>query len=138
MLVRWKPFTEMLSLFEDSWKHSIDTSWKPLVDIREDENNFYIDMELPGIKRENVKLTVKDNQLTVEGERKSEEEIDYYKSERYYGSFVRSFILPASADSEKVEASFVDGLLTINIAKKIEEASKQIEIKIRGSTKRSL
>lgn len=140
MLVRWKPLTEMMSLFDTPMVSLFDNTWRPLVDVREDKENFFIDAEIPGVKQDDIKLTVKDNRLTIQGERQTEkkEGTDYYRTERFYGSFTRSFTLPTSADPDKIEASFEDGLLTVKIAKKAEEVPKQIEIKIKGPKRRTL
>lgn len=140
MLVRWKPLTEMMSLFDTPMVSLFDNAWRPLVDVREDKENFFIDAEIPGVKQDDIKLTVKDNRFTIQGERQTEkkEGTDYYRTERFYGSFTRSFTLPTSADPDKIEASFEDGLLTVKIAKKAEEVPKQIEIKIKGPKRRTL
>jgi HSP20 family protein len=129
MLTKFHPFNDFFN-----WNIiPSERSWIPSVDIREDDGSFYVDMELTGMTQEDIDLSIKDNTLTVKGERKAEkkEGTDYNKIERYYGSFMRSFTLPTSADQEKVEALFEKGLLTIKIDKKARKIPKQIKIKSR-------
>ena len=89
------------------------TEWSPPVDIAEDEKEYTIKAELPGVNKEDVKVTVEGGALSITGERKAEkEEKDkkYHRIERSYGTFVRSFTLPGGAASEKVSAEFKDGV----------------------------
>jgi HSP20 family protein len=146
-LVRWNPVRDLYKiqdemnqvmdrffspdLFEGS---TIDTSaWIPSMDVREDKDNFAISMELPGLKKEDVKLTFKEGTLTVEGERKQEEEtedVNYHRVERRYGKFLRSFKLPTYVKEDKIEATFKDGILNIVVPKAEEVKPKQIQVKI--------
>ena len=108
--------------------------WAPLVDITEDENEFLVKAELPGLKKEEVKVTVDDGVLTVSGERKTEKEEKtkkYHRIERGYGKFERSFTLPEKADAAKIVADFKDGVLQVHLPKseKVNPTAKQIEIK---------
>lgn len=105
--------------------------WSPTVDISEDDNEFLIKAELPGLKREDVKVTVEDGVLSISGERKVEKEEKtkkYHRVERSYGSFVRSFSLPEGADPAKVQADFKDGLLNVHIAKNPKAQPKTVAI----------
>lgn len=106
--------------------------WAPVVDISENANEYLIKAELPGLKREEVKVTVEDGVLSISGERKVEkEEKDkkFHRIERSYGSFVRSFSLPDGSDATKVNAEFKDGVLNVRLAKSPKAQPKAIEIK---------
>ena len=107
--------------------------WSPRVDIVEDEKEFVVQAELPEMKREDVKVTVADGVLTISGERQQEKEEKnkkYHRIEREYGSFVRSFTLPAGASGDKVSADFKDGLLKVHLPKDAKAAAKSVEIKV--------
>lgn len=106
--------------------------WNPRVDILEDEHEFAIKAELPEMKREDVNVTVENGVVTISGERKLEKEEKhrkYHRVEREYGSFVRSFTLPAAAKGENVTADFKDGLLKVHVPKDTKAAARAIEIK---------
>ncbi len=107
--------------------------WAPLVDIVEDDNEYLIKAELPEVKKDEVKVTVQDDVLTITGERqyeKEEKEKKYHRVERAYGSFARSFTLPEDADGEKVAAEFKDGVLKVHLPKSEKARPKSIEVKI--------
>src|SRR2546423_9992534 len=109
------------------------SEWMPAVDITEDENGFTIKAELPEVKKEDVKITVENGLLTISGERRVEKEEKgrkYHRMERAYGSFVRTFQLPEEADSNKVNAQFKDGVLTLGVGRSEKARAKQIEVKI--------
>jgi HSP20 family protein len=109
----------------------------PPVDILEDEHNIMLQVEIPGVKEQDLNITLENNVLTLTGERKFKEEEkkeNYYRIERRYGKFTRSFTLPVGVDAEKVEAVFENGVLNITIPKKEEFKPKQITI---GVTKPS-
>jgi len=106
----------------------------PAVNTREDDDAYYIDVDLPGVKKEDVEISIDKNILTIKGERKVQNEVkedDYYRVESVYGSFARSFTLPEKVDTEKIEAKTQDGVLEIVIPKlKVEkDTTKKIEIK---------
>lgn len=106
--------------------------WAPVVDISEDDREFLIKAELPGLKREEVKVTVEDGVLSISGERKTEKEEKnkkFHRVERSYGSFLRSFSLPDGADATKVNAEFGDGVLNVHLAKTPKAQPKTIEVK---------
>jgi HSP20 family protein len=108
--------------------------WSPSCDIYETENEIVVKAEIPGVKKEDVKLSVRDNVLTLSGERKFEEETkkeNYVRVERGYGSFTRSFTLPFYADAKKISAEFKDGLLEVKLPKSEEAKPKEVEIKVK-------
>jgi len=103
----------------------------PPVDISEDDHNITLQAEIPGVKQEDLNITLENNVLTITGERKFKEEEkkeNFHRIERRYGKFTRSFTLPASVDAENVNAVFENGLLKITLAKKEEFKPKQITI----------
>jgi HSP20 family protein len=106
-------------------------SFLPPVDIAEDDHNITLQAEIPGVKQEDLNITLENNVLTIAGERKFKEEEkkeNFHRIERRYGKFTRSFTLPASVDAENVNAVFENGLLKITLAKKEEFKPKQITI----------
>ena len=107
--------------------------WAPLVDIVEDENEYLIKAELPEVRKEDLKVTVQDNVLTLTGDRSFEKEEKgkkYHRIERAYGSFARSFSLPEEADAQKVSAEFKEGVLHIRLPKSEKAKPKSIQVKI--------
>jgi len=127
MVTRFNPLAEIersLNLVNDllrgmpsESKDSLN-AFIPAVNTREDENNYYIEVDLPGIKKEDVEISLKDNVLTISGERKFKNEVkeeDYYKIESAFGKFSRSFTLPENADIENIEAKAENGVLEITI-----------------------
>ncbi len=105
--------------------------WTPLVDITEDEKEFLLKVELPGVKREDVKVSVTDGVLNLAGERRFEKETrqeNYHRIERAYGGFSRAFSSPAIVDEEKTRADYKDGILKIALPKKEQVKPKQIQI----------
>ncbi|MBC8238741.1 MAG: Hsp20/alpha crystallin family protein [Helicobacteraceae bacterium] len=108
--------------------------FSPVVNTREGEFAYHVEADLPGVEKEDIKVDVKDNVLTISGERKHKEEVkreDYYKLESSYGKFERSFTLPKGVDTENIQASSDKGVLEVTIPKlKTEvEKSKKIEVK---------
>jgi HSP20 family protein len=105
--------------------------WAPVVDIYETDEKMVIKAELPGLKKEDIDIEVRDNTLTLKGERKFEKEIkqeNYHRVERAYGSFQRSFTLPSTVKQEAIEATFKDGILEISLPKAEEAKPKQVKI----------
>lgn len=103
----------------------------PSVDIFEEGGEMVVKAELPGITKENLKVTITDNILTLTGEKKEEEKIekkDYHRVERSYGSFTRSFRLPDNVNGDKAKASFKDGVLEVRVPKTKETKQKKITI----------
>lgn len=109
------------------------SDWAPAVDIKETDDAFTIEAELPGMDKKDVKVSVHDGVLSIEGERKHEEESKdkkLHRIERFYGSFVRRFTLPENVAEDSVKASFKDGLLTLSLHKAEPKEPKAIEVNI--------
>ncbi len=108
-------------------------AWVPAVDILEEKEAVKLTAELPGMKKEDVKIGIEDGVLTIKGERKFSEERNrdnYYRIERSYGSFSRSFTLPPTVEADKIKANMKDGILELYLPKKEEAKPKEIEIKV--------
>jgi len=106
--------------------------WRPVLDVSETPKQVVVKAELPGVDPKEIDISLHDNILTLRGERKQEKEEkdeNYHRVERSYGAFVRSFRLPAEVESEKVDASYKDGVLTIKLKKTAKSAAKKIEVK---------
>jgi len=147
-LTRWKQLRELAalqqglgSLYGRSPVHRPEgqeeqiavPEWAPLVDISEDDKEYLIKVELPDVKREDVKVTAEEGTLTIMGERKFEKEEKgkrYHRVERAYGSFGRSFSLPDDASPAKVRAEFKDGVLTVHLVKTEKAKPQQIDVKV--------
>ena len=107
--------------------------WVPRVNIAETEKAFEIKAEIPEVNKEDVKVTVHNGVLTIQGERKQEKEEKgkkFHRVERLYGSFTRSFTLPDNVDETKISALFKDGILNLQIQKTEEAKPKSIEVKV--------
>lgn len=144
---QWNPFKDRDELesrlatmlatraaLSDGFKEAMTVAeWSPLVDIIEDEKQFLIRAELPDMKKEQVKLTVENDVLTISGERKYEKETNghkHHRIERAYGTFMRSFSLPENTDGSKLSADYKDGMLTVRLPKSEKAKSKAIEVKV--------
>ena len=106
--------------------------WTPSVDMYEDKDKITLRAELPGMRKEDIEVSLDGNNLTISGERKEEEEHkegEMYRSERYFGRFQRSITLPTPADPNKIQASYKDGVLTVTCPKSEEAKPKQIQVK---------
>jgi len=106
--------------------------WMPAVDIRETTDSLLLVAELPGMTREDVQITLENNVLSIAGERKFEKDVQgesYHRLERTFGTFARSFSLPANVKTDKVEAVFKDGILTVTLPKVEEAKPRRVEIK---------
>jgi HSP20 family protein len=150
VITRWDPFREfstlqgrMNRLFRESYgpegrEESLTTaSFAPPVDVYEDEHNVTLKIEVPGIDEKDIDVRIENSVLTVHGERKfekEEKEENYRRVERQYGSFTRTFTLPTTVDTEKVEANYDKGVLKIALPKKAEAKPKQIKVNV-GSEK---
>jgi HSP20 family protein len=111
----------------------IVADWTPSVDISETDGEYQIKAEIPDVKKEDVKVTLEDGVLTIQGERKQEKEEKgkkFHRIERSYGSFVRTFSLPDVIDEEKVKAEFKDGVLNLHLPKSEKAKPKAIEVKV--------
>lgn len=107
--------------------------WSPALDASEDKDKYTVAVELPGLKKEDINVTVHDGVLTVSGERKSERDVKegtVHRTERYYGKFSRSVSLPTAVRADKVGATYKDGVLTVEIPKAEEAKPKNIEVKV--------
>ena len=107
--------------------------WSPALDAMEDNDKYVVSLEVPGLKKEDINVSVHDGVLTVSGERKSEHDIKdatMHRTERYYGKFSRSVSLPAQVRADKVAATYKDGILTVQLPKAEEAKPKNIEVKV--------
>ncbi|MGE0468531.1 MAG: Heat shock protein, Hsp20 family [Candidatus Nitrospira kreftii] len=146
-LVRWDPFRELEEVSDrlnrmfarpatrssNGKETMIVADWTPSVDISETEGEYQIKAEIPDVKKEDVKVTLEDGVLTIQGERKHEKEEKgkkYHRIERSYGSFVRTFSLPDVIDDDKVKAEFKDGVLNLHLPKSEKAKPKAIEVKV--------
>lgn len=145
-LVRWDPFRELEEMSDrlnrvftrpavrSSGKETLTVAdWIPTVDISETEGEYVIKAELPEVKKEDVKVTVENGVLTLQGERRQEIEEKgkkFHRVERSYGSFARSFTLPESVDDVAVKAEFKDGVLNLRLPKTEKVKPKAIEVRV--------
>lgn len=107
--------------------------WTPALDAHEDKDKFTVSLEVPGLKKEDIHVSVHDGVLTVSGERKNEKTVKegtVHRTERFYGKFSRSVSLPTAVSSDKVGAVYKDGILTIEIPKAEEAKPKTVEVKV--------
>lgn len=110
-----------------------DAAWNPRVDIHEEEGKYVMTTDLPGIKKDEVKINYQDGVLTLSGERKSESEKKdkrFYQSERFYGKFERSFRLNLPIKENEISAALKEGVLTVELPKVEEQKPKQIEVHV--------
>ncbi len=109
------------------------SGWNPALDLHEDKDNLYVRVELPGMKKESINLSLHDNTLSISGERlheKKHEESEIYRSERYYGRFQRTVGLPVMVEPDKVKAQYRDGILSITLPKSEEAKPKHIDVNV--------
>ena len=145
-IVRWSPFRdvvgirdEMDRMFDNFFARageqgSIESAWAPTVDIYETKEAVIIDAELPGMKQNDITVSVSDNVLTIKGEKKLEKEVkeeNFHRVERAYGMFSRSFTLPVGVQADKIKATYKDGVLKITLPKAEEAKPKQIPIDVK-------
>jgi HSP20 family protein len=110
------------------------SSWSPSVDITEKEDSYTVKVELPGVSKDDVKITMQENVLTIGGEKKQEKEAkesNLHRIERSYGKFQRSFSLPSAVRGDKIEAEYKDGILTVMLPKSEASKPKQIDVKVK-------
>jgi HSP20 family protein len=106
--------------------------WNPAVNVYQDKDRFTVVVELPGLKKEEIEISLHEDTLTIAGERKREESSEQeFLTERLYGKFQRSLALPTAVDAEKVKASYKDGLLQVVLPKAEEAKPKQIEVALK-------
>jgi len=129
---------EIERLFETPFPELAATSqtlngWTPRLDVFEDKENLYVKAELPGMKREDIELSLHDGTLSLSGERKSEtktEGTEQYQAERFFGRFQRTITLPAPIATDKVKADYKDGILTVTLPKTEEAKPRKIEVSV--------
>jgi HSP20 family protein len=146
-IVRWDPFRDVATLqdrinriFNESFGRTRDldeevslNDWSPPVDIYETGDGIVLKVELPGVNKDDVSVEVKDNVLTLKGERLLDPKIkdeNYYRKERSFGKFKRSFSLQETIKPDLIKASFKDGVLTVAIPRPEEEKPKQVTVDI--------
>ncbi|MCU0305677.1 MAG: Hsp20/alpha crystallin family protein [Thermoanaerobaculales bacterium] len=151
-LIRWQPVNDLSTwnrgmerLFNEFMGRSLrgmadETSasgaWSPAVNILEKEEGIVISADLPGLKAEDVEVTVDNGVLTIKGQRSFEEASEgqtYHRVERWYGSFERSFTVPNSVDPSKIEARFVNGEMSITLPKREESKPRSVKVKVATS-----
>jgi HSP20 family protein len=146
-VIRWEPFRDLVStqdrfnqLFNDTFARAFGDqqevsphTWVPPVDIYETGDSLVLQAELPGINPDEVEIRVEDSTLYLKGERKFEKEVkeeSLHRVERSYGTFMRSFSLPSTIDSEKVKAEYDNGILTLTMPKREEAKPRTIKINV--------
>jgi len=141
----WPPF-ERLSTLREEMNRLLDGSlagvlgtgdlfggWSPALDVTQDKENLYVKVELPGMKKEDIDISLHDGQLILSGERKEEkksEEGETFRSERFFGKFRRTIALPSEVDASGVKATYRDGILHVELPKAEEAKPKQIEVTV--------
>lgn len=148
-LVRWRPTRDLMSIADEmnrmidrffgpsalsEMESIMETEWTPRVNIAETKDHYLVEVEVPGMKKDDIHISLKDNLLTIEGERKFESESkdkNYHRRESFYGKFSRSFTLPEDVMKDKIDASYENGILTITLPKSEEAKPKEIEVKIK-------
>ena len=144
-VIRWKPLNNLFSLneglgrffedrfFDEGMEDCQVKAWNPSTDIVEMEDHYLFKVELPGVKKEDVKVEIEKDTLTIKGERKEETEIkkdDYLRVESFSGSFSRTFKIPEGLEEKKIKASLKDGVMKLEIPKPKEEVIKPISISV--------
>lgn len=144
-LSSWSPFRDLVNVQREIGRvfdglfpeyeneNAYVTNWAPRVDVSENKDAYMIKAELPGVDKSDVKITLHDNVLTVKGEKKQEKEekdVNLHRVERSFGLFQRSFSLPQTVKSDKIDASFKDGVLVITLPKAEEAKPREIEVKV--------
>ena len=133
MLTVWNAFNDLWN--DDLWVRPAPArrSFVPSVDLGEDEKNFLVTADVPGMKAEDIDIQVENNVLTLRGERKLESKSErqgYHRVERQYGSFQRSFTLPEGVDADKIEAHVEHGTLTLTIPKPNVSLPKKVKVSV--------
>ena len=135
-LVHWDPIRDFDNLFRAGavlpGVRERASNWLPAIDVRESDDAYRVDVELPAVAPEDVEVSCKDGLLTISGERKHQRENDgerVHRSERLFGRFARSFRLPDDADQDSIEAKANQGVVTISVAKRENARARSIEVK---------
>jgi HSP20 family protein len=124
-------FDDFFAPFFNDRRDPGSTQWQPVVDIIEEESQFRVTAELPGVEKKDIHVDIKNNVLTLRGERSEEKTAEgeqYYRRERSFGSFTRAFSLPENVDSEAIKADYKDGVLSIAIPKPEKAVPKAITV----------
>ncbi len=142
MATRWDPFRDLLTIHDELNRlfgrtfgvagGAAPGAWAPPLDAYETAERFVIVVELPGVEPDDVEVRVEDSTLTVRGERRFYEGLEeeaFHRVERRFGPFARSVTLPATADTDRVEATFDKGVLTVEVPKAVEVRPKRITVK---------
>jgi HSP20 family protein len=147
-IMRWRPLRDIVSIQDEMnqlfdgffgervprrWLKAEEGLWTPNVDVSETKDEIVVTAEMPGMKKEDITLSVQENVLTLSGEKKSEEEkkdANFYRLERSFGSFCRSFTLPTPVEADKIKASFKDGILKVTLPKSEKVKPQEIPINI--------
>jgi len=149
-LMKWAPSREMERLFEEFFEDPLVPGFRrrlpmwrrfrelegvsPAADMIDKKNEIVVKAEVPGVEKEDIKISLTDNTLTIKGETKKEKEEkdeDYYYSEISYGSFARTLTLPERVQGDKVKASFKNGILEIHLPKSPESKAKDIKVEVK-------
>jgi len=143
-IIRWNPFKELIEV-RDDFDRIVDRIFKPeldfweketkapLVDIYEDNESIVVKAEIPGLKKEELEVSITDDSIILSGKKKDVKEVkkeNFYRKEIREGSFFRTLPLPCAIDKEKVKASYKEGVLEINLPKAAEEKKKELKIDI--------
>ena len=142
-LTRWDPFREMMTMrditdrmfdkfFDEPVSEYRSTNWGLALDVAESDDEFIVKASIPGIKPDDLDITVTKNTLTIKGEMRKEEETEderYHLRERRYGHFARSITLPTSVDADRIEANYESGVLVLHLPKTEEMKPKRIEVR---------
>lgn len=144
-LAKWDPIRDMMEV-RDNFDRFVDNflsrdlawtgehAWHPAVDILEDENNVLVKAEVPGVKKEDIKINLTGDTVTISGKTSQEKEVkreNYYRREMRAGSFSRSFTLPCPVDRNKATAAYKDGVLTVTLPKAEEAKAKEIQVEVK-------
>ena len=139
-LVRWQPrrlvdFRSEIDKFFEGFGDggSVRNAWSPAMDVSETENEILVNADLPGLSKDQIKVSLEYNVLTIKGEKRQEsdnKDKQFHRSERSYGSFTRSFRLPSEVVAGKISAFYKDGVLTLTLPKSEDAKPKEIEVKV--------
>ena len=146
-IMRWRPTRDLLNVRDEmnrlfdsvfsGWPERreslLEGDWAPSVDVAETDEEIVVTAELPGVKQEEVDISIADSVLTLKGEKKEEKEVkekNYHRIERSYGSFQRSISLPTGVEASKAKATYKDGILRVTVPKVEEAKPKQIKIDV--------
>ena len=143
-ITRWDPFRNFTAfqdqfnrVFESTLKANQDnstlTTWAPAVDIYETENELVLKADLPDVEEKDIDVRVENNMLTIRGERKFEQNVkedNYLRVERTYGTFSRSFSLPNTVNTEAIQATYKNGVLSVQLPKRAESKPKQVKVNV--------